>query len=340
MFPTVCSSTALAATPAPPINPASAPPPTLTSVNGMLRVTLPSPLSQKQVRELRRLCRKTANRAQFDRRLIQIRQIASIAAMGAPSASLFDPATPCSGQLLREWVEFHRAQGADWRDERPLPSEQVGELRRWDRALKDWAHLRFDNVPSASTHLEQHAQLANPATPLVPKRRQSLSEYTQFSSPVSPDVALSSLSSPPPAPVTPAYGTLPLYATPSPPPRPARQALDREPAAHVSISRDGDTINITVPTLPLTAGDSPTDPATCQLATPASDQENLHPATRPLVHAANTAKSWRNAAVGRDNVYQTTAKALFGTKGVQRSDMDWGKLRRPALRALDPNSES
>ena len=77
-----------------------------------------------------------------------------------------------------------------------------------------------------------------------------------------------------------------------------------------------------------------------------AEQENL----RPAMHAANTAKSWRNssrdgaqASIARmesQTVHNTTAKTLFGAKGVQRADMDWAKLRRPALRHLDPNADN
>lgn len=101
-------------------------------------------LSQKQIRELRRLCRKTANRAQFEQRNIQLRQVASIAAMALHSQHLFDPTNTASGAPLRRWVDRHRATGADWRDERPLDQAALDELRNWDRLLKCWARLRFD----------------------------------------------------------------------------------------------------------------------------------------------------------------------------------------------------
>eukprot|EP00178_Gracilaria_changii_P015907 TRINITY_DN4471_c0_g1_i1.p2 TRINITY_DN4471_c0_g1~~TRINITY_DN4471_c0_g1_i1.p2 ORF type:complete len:525 (-),score=56.06 TRINITY_DN4471_c0_g1_i1:975-2549(-) len=103
-------------------------------------------LTPKQVRELRRLCRKTANRAEFEDRLIQIRQVASIAAMASSSLHLFDPQNPQSGLPLRIWVETHRADGADWRDERPLSDSAIRELRRWDRLLKAWSRVRFETI--------------------------------------------------------------------------------------------------------------------------------------------------------------------------------------------------
>ncbi|KAI0560209.1 hypothetical protein FGB62_121g014 [Gracilaria domingensis] len=106
-------------------------------------------LTPKQVRELRRLCRKTANRAEFEGRLIQVRQVASISAMGSSSVHLFDPSNPRSGQELRIWVETHRRSGADWRDERPLSRTAVAELRRWDRQLKAWARSRIQNHPAS-----------------------------------------------------------------------------------------------------------------------------------------------------------------------------------------------
>lgn len=263
-------------------------------------------------------------------------------------------ATPSSGHLLRLWVDTHRAQGADWRDERPLPCEQVNELRRWDRALKAWAQLRFESSPAPQAPLVPHVPLApqgllddphhpaSPATPFVPKRRQSLSEYTHFSSPVSPDTAFSALS--PPTPVSSSYDIRPVYISPSPPPRALRPA-DHPPAAHVRITRDGDTINITVPALSMLAEETPDESASYAHVDASAEQENL----RPAMHAANTAKSWRNS--GRDGaqaniarmesqtVHNTMAKTLFGAKGVQRADMDWAKLRRPALRQLDSNAD-
>eukprot|EP00177_Eucheuma_denticulatum_P005723 GFKZ01010436.1.p1 GENE.GFKZ01010436.1~~GFKZ01010436.1.p1 ORF type:complete len:564 (+),score=65.55 GFKZ01010436.1:551-2242(+) len=161
---------------------ATPPPATLVSVSGMLQV-VPSPpprpasppqlLTQKQVRELRRLCRKTANRAEFDSRPIQLRQIASIAAMASPSFLYFDPDNPSSGATLRQWVEFHRAQGADWKDERPLPQNAIDELRSWDRLLKVWARVRFENPNSSSPTVERRVaaqQTKVSSSPVTPYR--------------------------------------------------------------------------------------------------------------------------------------------------------------------------
>ncbi|CAN8071830.1 unnamed protein product [Agarophyton chilense] len=115
--------------------------------------SLKNSLTPKQVRELRRLCRKTANRAEFEDRRIQIRQVASISAMASSSVHLFDPDNPCSGKNLRSWVQNHRANGVEWRDERPLSDTAIEELRRWDRLLKAWAHIRFEKhcVPETVT---------------------------------------------------------------------------------------------------------------------------------------------------------------------------------------------
>jgi hypothetical protein len=102
---------------------------------------LPRELSAKQVRELRRLCRKTANRAEYDDRSVQVRQIASILAMATPSLADFAPDYEARSEL-RDWLDSVRADGADWRDERILLPAAVAELRDWDRLLKLWARQR------------------------------------------------------------------------------------------------------------------------------------------------------------------------------------------------------
>lgn len=391
-----------------PEHPPSTPAPSLLCVAGMLRVVThpvnPPPsvqppidpslslhtvsdepltakehplLTQKQVRELRRLCRKTANRAEFDDRMIQVRQIASIAAMGANSVQFFDPHNPQSGAALRVWVDQQREQGADWRDERPLPDDAIDQLRAWDRALKAWARLRFETSPSRST---AHPRLAStlsrppgfdkassPSTPYTGKNRKSSSEYSQFSSPVSPD--------------TTAVGLSPVHtATFSPvqagedalskrPIRVTRSAVKRQPLSEVSIRRVGDTINITVPSIPMA------EAATVQDVTAEThprniardDQENVYPSMtkkQTYLHAANTAKSWRNTSSApapteyslnsdKEMAYRAAAKTLLAgpsketvkapnstiaCQTTQRSNMDWGKLRRPVLRTLSLNS--
>lgn len=336
-------------------------------------------LTQKQVRELRRLCRKTANRAEFDDRLIQVRQIASIAAMGTPSAPFFDPHNQDSGRALRVWVDQQREQGADWRDERPLLDEAIDELRRWDRALKAWARLRFEASPSRSPPHQRLAAAAtlsrppgfdkssSPSTPYTGKTRKSASEYSQFSSPVSPDTA--------------AIGPSPVHAaTFSPvqvgedalsnrPIRVTRSAIKRQPLSEVSISRVGDTINITVPSLPMsqvgTAEDDTTQTYSRNIAR--DDQENVYPSMtkkQTYLHAANTAKSWRNTSPAptltdfslnndKEMAYRTAAKTLLlgpsketmkapnstiTNHSTHHSAMDWGKLRRPVLRTLSLNN--
>lgn len=103
-------------------------------------------LTPKQVRELRRLCRKTANRAQYDDRSVQVRQIASILAMGLPSLQLFAPGFVATGCALQTWLDQVLAEGANWRDERILLPEAVQELRDWDRLLQMYARRRFNVV--------------------------------------------------------------------------------------------------------------------------------------------------------------------------------------------------
>lgn len=174
-------------------------------------------LTQKQVRELRRLCRKTANRAQFEGRLIQIRQVASINAMANSTLHLFDPTNPHSGLSLRTWVHYHRSEGADWRDERPLSAEAIAELRRWDLLLKAWARLRFDATPDTRPimdnrpvdpalkpvrleferlSLASHSPVTPATQPLTPANAQKArnvysTDFLRLASPVTPADAMS-----------------------------------------------------------------------------------------------------------------------------------------------------
>lgn len=73
---------------------------------------------------------------------MQVRQIASIVAMGAPSLARFAPRWSARSEL-QAWVDSVRADGADWRDERILLPRAVEELRDWDRLLKVWAEEMF-----------------------------------------------------------------------------------------------------------------------------------------------------------------------------------------------------
>lgn len=75
---------------------------------------------------------------------------------------------------MRQWVDFHRAQGADWKDERPLPQDAVEELRAWDRLLKAWARVRFEtpasNSPTVERRVTQPAKVSS--SPVTPFRNQ------------------------------------------------------------------------------------------------------------------------------------------------------------------------
>eukprot|EP00178_Gracilaria_changii_P003056 TRINITY_DN1446_c0_g1_i1.p1 TRINITY_DN1446_c0_g1~~TRINITY_DN1446_c0_g1_i1.p1 ORF type:complete len:513 (+),score=19.80 TRINITY_DN1446_c0_g1_i1:231-1769(+) len=144
-------------------------------------------LTPKQVRELRRLCRRTANRAEFEHRHIQVRQVASIYAMASSSLHLFDPDNPYSGRELQIWVESHRENGADWREEYLLSLSAIGELRRWDRLLKTWAcsrvQGRFDpesriNGSGGSNTTSQHPVDAHAALQPVRLQFEQLSVET------------------------------------------------------------------------------------------------------------------------------------------------------------------
>lgn len=162
------------------------------SVDPVCTPAQPHLLTPKQVRELRRLCRKTANRAQFEDRLIQIRQVASIAAMASSSLHLFDPDNPHSGHALRAWVDSNRAEGADWRDERPLSDHAIEELRRWDRLLKAWARVRFDThnlADPTAQHPPSAVKASRPDqhdTPLRPVRLQ-FERVSIGASPITPN---------------------------------------------------------------------------------------------------------------------------------------------------------
>lgn len=114
-------------------------------------------LTAKQVRELRRLCRKTANRAEYDDRSVQVRQIASILAMGTPCLQQFAPECWNTGSALQAWVDRVRGDGADWRDERILLRDAVQELRDWDRLLKIWARKKFVTLDAQQDESEHVA---------------------------------------------------------------------------------------------------------------------------------------------------------------------------------------
>lgn len=325
-------------------------------------------LTQKQVRELRRLCRKTANRAEFEDRLIQVRQIASIAAMGTPAVKYFDPHNATSGAALRAWVEIQRELGADWRDERLLADDAIDELRRWDRCLKAWARLRFetDHGPLHTQHSSTMTMLrppgfasSSPITPYLGKSKTLDQEYAQFSSPVSPDAALVHVYSD-----APSQKNVVDLAQPSSAGVTAPQNDGQTVASEVSINRIGDTINITVPTS-LMSKMQLEDAAQQGQRISRNEQENVYPPNNKKQvssHAVNTAKSWRNSSSNtkrpqftisseRELAFRTAAKALFSNASkdmysddtslnttMHRSQMDWGKLRRPALRPLSVNN--
>lgn len=123
--------------------------PSMTATMTPGGTVVPVELTAKQVRELRRLCRKTANRAEYEGRLVQLRQIASILAMGGPSLVHFAPSYLTADSALQSWLDLMRGAGADWRDERPLGAAAVEELREWDRLLKAWARRRFPTLETA-----------------------------------------------------------------------------------------------------------------------------------------------------------------------------------------------
>lgn len=246
-------------------------------VGGMVRVAAPRPpkdLTAKQVRELRRLCRKTANRAEFECRTIQLRQIASILAMGAGARREFCDSPDC-GDAMQRWVDAARAADAEWRDERPLDSAAVDELREWDRSLKAWARGRFAQDESDAD-----------ASP-VPSKRPPVDSW---SSPVSARKAsprtARSRDLPPPTPPTPNFS--------------ARRAVPE-----MSICRVGDTINVSivrsrdtarcnVTTTPLVQ-ENVEDQENVGHQEHVQDQENVEPSCMTVdVSAASDIKSWRS----------------------------------------------
>ena len=94
---------------------------------------------QKRISTLRRLCRKTANKAYFSNDKIQVRQVASIISAANPWIQDFAPNEPGEGEIFRRWVNSHRERGADWRDEFHITSEMIEELRRWNLVIKKWS---------------------------------------------------------------------------------------------------------------------------------------------------------------------------------------------------------
>lgn len=234
-------------------------------------------LSAKQVRELRRLCRKTANRAEYEGRLVQLRQIASILAMGGPSLIHFAPSYLAAHSAMQAWLDASRTGGADWRDERPLSIAAVDELREWDRLLKAWAKRRF---PTLADCVEGCAPPTTPRT----KRLDLMSVASPMSvhspSPARALVAAQSATTPSsPGSVTP--GT-------------------RRRVSRMSISHDGDTINVSIvrtpekPEKPEMSEKSPWRPNT-----PRRDQENVHP--------DGEVRDWRALRKGGESTTGNTA---------------------------------
>lgn len=99
------------------------------------------PLTAKQLRELRRLCRKTANRAEYEGRGTQIRQVAAILSMVSRFVKQDDVGIVVEGSMLEMWVEQRRNNGMDWLQEEMLGEPEVQELRRWDKQLKIWGRV-------------------------------------------------------------------------------------------------------------------------------------------------------------------------------------------------------
>ena len=93
----------------------------------------------KRMSTLRRLCRKAANKAFFSNDKIQVRHISSIISTANPWISEFAPNEPEAGQVFRDWVNMHREAGADWREEFPISSKMITELRRWNLIIKNWS---------------------------------------------------------------------------------------------------------------------------------------------------------------------------------------------------------
>lgn len=236
-------------------------------------------LTAKQVRELRRLCRKTANRAEYEGRLVQLRQIASILAMGGPSLVHFAPSYLSAHSAMQAWLDASRADGADWRDERPLTAPAVEELREWDRLLKAWAKRRFPTLADCTDGS------APPTTPRS-KRLDLMSLASPMSNPGTPSparnlVASQTLASPTSCPV----------------------GNRRAPASHMTISTDGDTINVSIVRTPDKAS------------------------------GAAGKSPWRVTASPRNGGNNANQENV--TPEGDQSPRDWGSLRKPGPTAAD-----
>lgn len=88
-------------------------------------------LKSKQIRELRRMCRKTANRSQYEKRTVQLRQVSTIECLAVSAI----PFLATGDSALRVWMKNHRENGAEWTDEFPLDKASQCELRQWDQML-------------------------------------------------------------------------------------------------------------------------------------------------------------------------------------------------------------
>lgn len=88
-------------------------------------------LKSKQIRELRRMCRKTANRSQYEKRTVQLRQVSTIECLAVSAI----PFLATGDSALRAWMKKHRDNGAEWTDEFPLDKASQCELRQWDQML-------------------------------------------------------------------------------------------------------------------------------------------------------------------------------------------------------------
>lgn len=233
-------------------------------------------LSPKQVRELRRLCRKTANRAEYEGRLVQLRQIASILAMGGPSLIHFAPSYLSAHSAMQAWLDACRSGGADWRDERPLSVAAVEELREWDRLLKAWAKRRFPTLADCAEGC------APPTTP-----RTKRLDLISLASPMS-------ASSPSPArALINAQST--AVASPS-----SLTPGSRRRVSRMSISHDGDTINVSIVRSPDVPIDAENKTPWRGAASPRRDQENVSP-------EGDGPRDWRNLRKGAYEAQGSTA---------------------------------
>lgn len=265
--------------------------------------------------------------------------------MGSSSQHLFDPECPSSGHALRVWVDSYRAEGADWRDERPLSPAAVQELRRWDRLLKAWARIRFEPQASTDPHPIVHHLPPAPQDDLRPVRlqfeRMSMAtppitphyvrtaainpvEVVPFPSPISPDASAYNIASPiiaTPSTSTAADSSRSAWIKP-PLSGLVRRVDARKPMAEVSINRVGDTINITVPTVAIPETPRGVDECFSGRDVARGDQENVYPPSkRTPAHASTTAKSWRtgsqddageqSAMDERVVAFRMAAKSLF-----------------------------